>query len=366
MFFDAFFEYLKNNILKFLSQMKNYSILIALSSLLMLSTACSETYKLTLESPKTVAINGIATFKVSEKNNQPIDSVQFFVNDKQIPATNLTATYNTSDLGFGRHFVVALSFYPGKTTKSKGSFEIFPSEKATIYGYKIINTYPHDTTAYTQGLEYYKGFLYETTGRRGQSSLRKVEITTGKVLQKIALANKYFGEGMTIVDDKIHWLTWQNKKGFTYDLETFNQEKTFRYGKSKEGWGLTHNETELIKSDGSHKIWFLDPETHKEKRSIQVYTKGRALDNLNELEFIDGKIYANKYLNSAIIIINPDTGVAEGIVNLKGLTKEMQKTQKLKPEDEVLNGIAYDTKNKRLFVTGKNWGKLFEIELVKK
>ena len=108
--------------------MKNYSILIALSSLLMLSTACSETYKLTLESPKTVAINGIATFKVSEKNNQPIDSVQFFVNDKQIPATNLTATYNSSDLGFGRHFVVALSFYPGKTTKSKGSFEIFPSE----------------------------------------------------------------------------------------------------------------------------------------------------------------------------------------------------------------------------------------------
>ena len=129
---------------------------------------------------------------------------------------------------------------------------------------------------------------------------------------------------------------------------------------------MTHNETELIKSDGTHKIWFLNPETHEEKRSIQVYTKGRALDNLNELEYIDGKIYANKYLNSAIIIINPETGVAEGIVNLKGLTKEMQKTQKLKPEDEVLNGIAYDTKNNRLFVTGKNWGKLFEIALVKK
>ena len=253
-----------------------------------------------------------------------------------------------------------------KTNKSKGSFEIFPTEKAAIYGYKIINTYPHDSTAYTQGLEFHNGFLYETTGRRGQSSLRKVELTTGKVLQKIALANKYFGEGMTIVNDKIHWLTWQNKKGFTYDLETFKQEKTFKYGKSKEGWGLSHNETELIKSDGTHKIWFLNPETHEEKRSIQVYTKGRALDNLNELEYIDGKIYANKYLNSAIIIINPETGVAEGIVNLKGLTKEMQKTQKLKPEDEVLNGIAYDTKNNRLFVTGKNWGKLFEIALVKK
>ncbi len=152
-----------------------------------------------------------------------------------------------------------------------------------------------------------------------------MKVTTGKVLQKVALANKYFGEGMTIIDDKIHWLTWQNKKGFIYDLNTFKQEKTFKYGKSKEGWGLTHNETELIKSDGTHKIWFLDPTTHKEKRSIQVYTKGRALDNLNELEFIDGKIYANKYLNSAIIIINPETGVAEGIVNLKGLTKKCKK-----------------------------------------
>lgn len=346
--------------------MKKYLTLITLFTLLILSASCSETYKFTLETPRTVAINGDATFKISENNNLPIDSVQFFVNGKQIPATNLTSTYNTSDLGFGKHFVVALSFYPGKTNKSKGSFEIFPTEKATIYGYKITNTYPHDSTAYTQGLEFHNGFLYETTGRRGQSSLRKVELTTGKVLQKIALVNKYFGEGMTIVNDKIHWLTWQNKKGFTYDLETFKQEKTFKYGKSKEGWGLTHNETELIKSDGTNKIWFLNPETHEEKRSIQVYTKGRALDNLNELEFIDGKIYANKYLNSAIIIINPETGVAEGIVNLKGLTKEMQKTQKLKPEDEVLNGIAYDTKNNRLFVTGKNWGILFEIALIKK
>ena len=168
--------------------MKNYLTLITLFTLLILSTSCSETYKFTLETPKTVAINGDATFKISENNNRPIDSVQFFVNGKQIPATNLTSTYNTSDLGFGKHFVVALSFYPGKTNKSKGSFEIFPTEKATIYGYKIINTYPHDSTAYTQGLEFHNGFLYETTGRRGQSSLRKVELTTGKVLQKIALA----------------------------------------------------------------------------------------------------------------------------------------------------------------------------------
>ncbi len=316
--------------------------------------------------PKIVAINGTAAFKLSETNNRPVDSILFFVNGKLIPSTENIANYNTSDLGFGKHAVVALSFYPGKTNKTTGSFEIFPTEKAIIYGYKIINTYPHDSLAYTQGLEFHKGFLYETTGRRGQSSLRKVEIKTGKVLQKIALANKYFGEGMTIFNDKIHWLTWKNKKGFIYDLETFEQEEAFQYGKSKEGWGLAHSKTELIKSDGTNKIWFLDPITHQEKRSIQVYTNDRALDNLNELELINGKIYANKYLKSAIIIINPETGVAEGIVNLKGLVREMQKTQELKPEDEVLNGIAYDAKNNRLFVTGKNWGKLFELELVKK
>lgn len=346
--------------------MKNYSIILSLFTFLFLMASCSETYKFTLETPKKVSLNGTATFKLTEANNLPVDSIQFFVNGKQLASTGNTMSFDTKDLGIGKHSVVALSFYPGKTNKKNGSFEIFPTTKATIYGYKIINTYPHDTKAYTQGLEFYNGFLYETTGRRGQSSLRKVELKTGKVLQKVDLATKYFGEGMTILNNKIYWLTWQNRKGFVYDLETFKQEKEFKYSRSKEGWGLTHNDTELIKSDGTNRIWFLDPETQKETRSIQVYAHDRALDNLNELELINGKIYANKYQNSAIIIINPKTGVAEGIVNLKGLTKEMTKTQKLAADDEVLNGIAYDAKNNRLFVTGKYWGKLFEIELVKK
>jgi glutaminyl-peptide cyclotransferase len=346
--------------------MKNYSSIISLFTLLLLTIACSETHTFILETPKKVSPNSSITLKLREANNLPIDSIHFFVNGQRIASTDNFAKFNTKNLGIGKHSVTALSFYPGKTNKKNGSFEIFPTEKPNIYTYKIINTYPHDTKAYTQGLEFHKGFLYETTGHRGQSTLRKVELETGKVLQSVDLSDTYFGEGMTIVDDKIFWLTWQNKKGFVYDLNTFEQEKEFKYGKSKQGWGLTHNETELIKSDGTHKIWFLDPSTQKEIRSIQVYTNDRALDNLNELEYINGKIYANKYLNSAIIIINPETGIAEGIVNLKGLTKEMEKAQKLKPEDEVLNGIAFDAKTNRLFVTGKNWSKLFEIELVQK
>ena len=257
-------------------------------------------------------------------------------------------------------------FYPEKTKKENSFFEVLANKKPIVYGYNIINEYPHDTKAYTQGLEYHNGFLYETTGRHGQSTLRKVDPKTGKVLQQVSLDKKYFGEGMTIFNNKIYWLTWQAKKGFIYNLDTFKQEKEFKFNKSVEGWGLTHNNTDLIKSDGTHKIWFLDTETQKEKKSIQVYTNKYAVDNLNELELINGKIYANKYQQNAIVIIDPTTGIVEGIANLKSLKKEMEKTQKLVAQDEVLNGIAFDAENNRLFVTGKHWGKLFEIELVKK
>ena len=346
--------------------MRKYTNIIDLLIFIILISSCSETYRFTLETSKRASLNSFTTFKITEANNLPIDSTHFFVNGEKIPSKGNIVKFNTKDLGIGKHTVVALNFYPGKTNKKSSYFEIFPTEKATIYGYEIVNTYPHDKTAYTQGLEFFNGYLYETTGRRGQSTLRKVELKTGRVLQKVDLADKYFGEGMTILNNKIYWLTWQNKKGFIFDLETFKLEQEFNYYNSKEGWGLTHNNSELIKSDGTNKIWFVNPNTHKESRSIQVYTNDRALDNLNELEMINGKIYANKYLNSAIIIINPKSGIAEGIVNLKGLKKEMEKTQKLEAEDEVLNGIAYDKVNDRLFVTGKNWGKIFEIKLIKK
>ena len=171
---------------------------------------------------------------------------------------------------------------------------------------------------------------------------------------------------MTILNDKIYWLTWKAKKGFVYDLETFKLEKEFSYGKSAEGWGLTNNGSELIKSDGSNKIWFLNSETLKEKRAIQVYTTDRSVKDINELELINGKLYSNKWQKNTLVIIDIETGVAEGLADLRPLEKEMSKTQKLEPQDEVLNGIAYDKENDRLFVTGKNWGKLFEIKLIKK
>lgn len=345
--------------------MKNFSILITFLSLLLLTISCSNDYKFSLEKPNKVVLNESVTIKLVEKNNQAVEKIQFYVNGKEVTSTGNSATINTTDLGVGKHSINALAFFNGKTKKTNSFIEVFAKDKPAIYTYKIINEYPHDTKAYTQGLEYHNGFLYETTGRRGQSTLRKVELKTGKVLQQIDLDNQYFGEGMTIVNNKIIWLTWENKKGFVYDLETFEQEKEFSYNKSKEGWGLTHSDTELIKSDGSEKIWFLDPATLKEKRSIQVYTNDRSVNYLNELELVNGKIYANKYQKNTIAIIDAKTGIVEGLGDLRGLEKEMSKTQKLVENDEVLNGIAYDAENNRLFVTGKHWGKLFEIELIK-
>jgi len=338
-------------------------LLLVINSL----SSCESNNKFNIAVPKKAIFNKVIEISVSEAKNNPIDSVKFFVNGQQITSSEKTfIEVNTSEFGVGKHAISTLVYFPEGNKKVNDFFEVLPEKAPAIYSYKIVNEYPHDKTAYTQGLEYYNGYLYETTGQRGESSLRKVEIETGKVLQKIAIDDKYFGEGMTIFNNKIYWLTWTSKKGFIYNLETFEKEGEFNYNKSIQGWGLTHNETELIKSDGTNKIWFLNPQDQSEKRSIQAYTNSRSVGSLNELELINGKIYANKYQQNTIIIIDPETGIVEGLADLRALEKEMKKTQKLVPEDEVLNGIAYDTENNRLFVTGKHWGILFEIELFKK
>lgn len=345
--------------------MKKYSILPFLLLFFFLNFSCSNNYQFSLNKPIKVSLNDTVRVQLTEKNNKPIDKVKFYLNGKEISSEGNTALIQTDSLGIGKHALDALAFFNGKTKKENGYIEVFANSKPTIYTYKIINSYPHDRSAYTQGLEYYNGFLYETTGQRGQSTLRKVAIETGEVLKKISLNKKYFGEGMTIVGTKIIWLTWEGKKGFIYDLDTFEQEGEFAYNQSSKGWGITHSETKLMKSDGSNKIWFLDPITMEEKGAIQVYTNDRPVNYLNELELVNGSIYANKYQKNTIAIINPKNGTVEGLGDLRGLEKEMAKTQKLVPNDEVLNGIAYDAENDRLFVTGKRWGKLFEIKLIK-
>ncbi len=344
-------------------RLSKYISLIAL--LLIVFTSCNDAYKFKLTTTKKIVINQVATATLTEVNNKPIDSIQFFVNGKRVASNGNSININTKELGVGKFTITALAFYPEKTKKVNNSIEVLSNIEPSIYSYKLINTYPHDKTSYTQGLEFYNGFLYETTGKKGKSVLRKIALKTGKVLQETKLDAKYFGEGMTILNGNIFWLTWQARKGFIYDLETFKQKGEFAYTWSAEGWGLTNDGTHLIKSDGTHKIWFLDPETQKEKKSIQVYTNKYSLKELNEIEYINGKIYANKWQQNSIVIIDANTGIVEGVANLSGLKKEIEKSQTITDQDEVLNGIAFDKETGRIFVTGKHWGKLFEIELVK-
>ncbi|MBE7628911.1 glutaminyl-peptide cyclotransferase [Tenacibaculum piscium] len=345
--------------------MRIYTYFALALSVIAVTSCNSSEYKFKLDTSKKTTLGQKASIKFEQVAGQKIDSVQLFINKKRVNKTQTNIEINTADFGVGKHSVTALAFYPHKSTKITNSIEVLAKNAPNVYSYKIVNTYPHDKNAYTQGLEFKNGFLYETTGRRGESSLRKVALKTGEVLQKIDLDKKYFGEGMTIFNQKIYWLTWQARKGFIYDLETFKQLGEFKYENSNQGWGLTHNNTELIKSDGTNKIWFLNTDNQQEKRSIQVYTNKYSVDNLNEIELINGKIYANKWQQNSILIINPETGVVEGVANLNGLRDIVAKNQTLDPNDDVLNGIAFDTENNRLFVTGKHWDKLFEIELIK-
>ena len=346
--------------------MRIYTYFALALSILFITSCSNSEYKFKLNTSKKTTLGQKAAIKFEQLKGEKIDSVHLFVNKKRVNKNETSVAINTTDFGVGKHAVTALAFYPNKSKKVKNSIEILAKNAPAVYSYNIINTFPHDKDAYTQGLEYKDGFLYETTGRKGQSTLRKVDLKTGAVLQKIDLDKEYFGEGMTIFNNKIYWLTWQARKGFVYDLDTFKQIGKFDYNHSNEGWGLTHNETELIKSDGTNKIWFLNSENQTEKRSIQVYTNKYPVDNLNEIELVNGKIYANKWQQNSIVIINPETGVVEGVANLNGLRDIVAKDQELEPSDDVLNGISYDKENNRLFVTGKHWSKLFEIELIKK
>jgi glutaminyl-peptide cyclotransferase len=226
------------------------------------------------------------------------------------------------------------------------------------YSYRIINSYPHDIRAYTQGLVYEGGYLYESTGQYGQSTLRKVDLETGAVLRSLNLDRDLFGEGLCVHDGRLYQLTWKSRVGFIYDIETFRLISRVYY--DSEGWGLTSDGTNLLKSDGSNIIYILDPQYFSETGRIEVFDNEGPVDNLNELEFIDGLIYANVYLTDNIVIIEPETGRVAGVIDLTGLLDKQYHHSRI----DVLNGIAYDHENERLFVTGKNWPRLFEIELL--
>ena len=233
--------------------------------------------------------------------------------------------------------------------------------RVPIHSYEVVKVYPHDRGAFTQGLVYHNGFLYESTGLNGESSFRKVDLATGQVLQREvpAIATQYFAEGLAIMQGRAFQLTWQNQQGFVYDLQSFGLVRTFTY--IGQGWGLTNDAQSLIMSNGSNTIRFLDPQTFAVQRSVSVLENSQPLNLLNELEYINGEIFANVWQTDRIVRIDPATGVLRAWIDMSGL---------LSPEDrqlsgvDVLNGIAFDPATNRIFVTGKRWPKLFEIKVI--
>ena len=230
-----------------------------------------------------------------------------------------------------------------------------------VYGFSVVHSYPHDPDAFTEGLFYRGGYLYESTGLEGASSVRKVELKTGKVVVGSRLPNDIFGEGISDWGDKLIGLTWKTQLGYVLDIDGFAFKGRFDY--PGEGWGLTHNTAELIMSDGTSELRFLDPDTLKEKRRIKVTAEGKAIDQLNELEWVEGEVFANIWQTDRIARIDPKTGHVTGWIDLSGLLPLKEREGK---RVDVLNGIAYDAAAKRLFVTGKLWPKLYEITLKRK
>jgi len=227
-----------------------------------------------------------------------------------------------------------------------------------IYQCDIVHTYPHDPAAFTEGLFYLNGFLYESTGLEQHSSIRKVRIDTGEVVKKIDIPPQYFGEGIVNWGTHLISLTWKSQVGFVFDLSSFKLQRQFHY--SGEGWALTQDGKQLIMSDGTPELRFLNPTTLLETRRIEVTLDGKPIHNVNELEWVKGEIYANVWETTWILRIDPANGHVVGLINLAGL---LSAPDEANGPDNVLNGIAYDAKGDRLFVTGKNWPKLFEIRI---
>ncbi|SCX97889.1 glutaminyl-peptide cyclotransferase [Nonlabens sp. Hel1_33_55] len=288
------------------------------------------------------------------------DSIVWYQNARRLDdVEGNTLSRNLTNQPLGKLTYKAVVYQDNKVATATTSITRLNPIAPKIYSYSIVNTYPHDEAAYTQGLEFHDGQLYESTGQYGESDVRITQVETGDVIKKEELGRDIFAEGLTILNNKLYQLTWRSRFGYVYDLD-LNETETFKYNQSKEGWGLANDGEFLYKSDGTDKIWKIDPVTFEELEYIQIVSNKKTFDKINELEFVNGKIYANIYQENAIFTLDPSTGALEGVINLTDLKDQIPNWSK---DDNVLNGIAYDKATDRLFVTGKRWAKMFEIEI---
>ena len=291
-----------------------------------------------------------------------LDSLEFYMAGEKSSASYqapFTCTLNTSSQKVGKLSIRTMAWYGGNGKDIQNLYVQLRSdiEPVTI-SYQVENTYPHDINAYTQGLVFEDGFLYEGTGQYNESSLRKTLVQTGEAVRLKNLPGDIFGEGITILNDKIYQLTYKSQVGFVYEKESFRRLQKVYY-QNKEGWGLTHDGENLIMSDGSHRIYFMDPEYFTELKQLEVYDNAGPVSRLNELEYIDGKIFANIYGEEKIVLIDPVSGKVTGRLNMNGLLTADNRHSRI----DVFNGIAWDKHKRLLYVTGKYWPLLFEIRI---
>jgi len=299
---------------------------------------------------------------IKNKKGKTIDNVSYSIDGKKLQIQDDKLSLDVTRLGLKE--LKAVIEYEGNTAEITKKIKILSATAPEIYTYEIINEYPHDLNAFTQGLEFHNDTLYESTGSGGnaKSFIRKIDFKTGKILQQKDLAKNYFGEGITILNNKLYQLTWRSSIGFVYRLQDFKELNSFQYGESKEGWGLCNDGKMIYKSDGTEKIWLLDPETLTEISHIEIVTNKSIFNKANELEYVDGKIYANVWQKESMMIIEAESGAIVGVINMAGLKNKVKKHKNL----DVLNGVAYNPTRGTFFVTGKNWDKLFEIKIKKK
>ncbi len=295
--------------------------------------------------------------------NGEIDNIQLYYQDKLLKeSSELEFTVEDVELDeVGTNKLKVVAIKTDSVSNSRViSFNVVSDITPKKYHFQTVNNYPHNKKFFTQGLEFYNGFIYEGTGEYGKSGLYKVDLETGNTVQQHELSEDYFGEGITILNDKIYQVTYREQQAFVYNLSDFELMDSFQY-KSKEGWGLTNDGENLIMSNGTHELKWLNPSDFSEIKRIQVANDRGTINNINELEYIDETIYANIYTTNSIIQIDPETGKVLSEINLEGLLNLYQGSS---DTIDYLNGIAYDTEGDRLFVTGKWWPRLFEIELI--
>jgi len=293
-------------------------------------------------------------------NSKEVDSVVYFVNDAKISSAKGLGkiSFELKNQKLGYQNLKAIIYYEGENTEATDRVELVSNVEPKLLKYTVVNTFAHDTASFTEGLEFHNDTLFESTGQKGNSYFRKYDYKTGKVYKQTNLDAKYFGEGITFVNNKLYQLTWQEKTGFVYNATTLKLEKTFTYKKDIEGWGMTNDGKYIYQTDGTEKIWKMDPATLEMIDYINVYSGNAKIKSINELEWINDQIYSNVWQKDAIAVVNPKNGSVEGVLDMSGLRKFIKN-----PTAEVLNGIAYNPKTKTIFVTGKNWEKLFEIKV---